>query len=159
MEYITFNLNEQTFGIPIYVVQEFTRSLEMSKIVGHDPRIAGLVNLRGRIAVAINLKRCLGLPETEDDLSYQKKKMIILETNNRLSEEAIESGVQSYEEPLVLIVDQILDVITVEPKNFYPPPAHIQEKFVEGVAKQGENLLSMLSIYELAKELAGEEYI
>lgn len=154
MQYATFILNEHVFGIPIYLVQEFSRAEQVYPIVGHDRRIAGFMNLRGRIAVVIDLKKCLGLKEYEDATwAKRPKKMIFLETQESLSEEAEKFGLQSYEEPLVLLVDQISDVITVESHDFYPPPAHVKEEFVEGVVKVNKILLTILSVNNLTADL------
>jgi chemotaxis signal transduction protein len=168
MQYATFMLNELLFGIPIYVVQEFSRSSKIHPVVGHDPRIAGFVNLRGTIASAIDLKLCLGLPEfrpasagdgpitlLERQNIYSRKKMVVLETTAGLGEEAIEEKVESYDEPIVLLVDSIRSVVNVDVGDFHPPPAHVQEPYVEGVVKVDDILLTILSIPALTAELAG----
>ena len=57
MEYATFYVAEDLFGIPIYLVQEIARKAMVYPIPGHDSRIEGLMNLRGRTTAVINLKR------------------------------------------------------------------------------------------------------
>ena len=163
MQYVTFLLNELLFGIPIYLVQEFSRTVPIYPIVGHDRRIAGFINQRGKIAAVLDLKQCLGLPNPEqpDSIlekapSFDKKKVVMLETQDGLSEEALQYGITSFEEPLVLLVDRIYEIVTVETTHFYAPPAHIKEDFVEGVVKIEDNLLTIISIAKLTEDLTQE---
>lgn len=160
MQYATFMLNEYMFGIPIFLVQEFSKPLPVSSIIGHDERVAGLLNIRGKISVVIDLERCLGLKSddtvlTENPKNHEKR-MIILETQDTLTTEAKKLGVEGYSEPLVLLVDSIRKVITIETQNYYPPPAHIKEKYVDGVVKHNNVLLTILSINSLTKDLSRE---
>jgi len=162
MQYVTFRLHDTSYGIPICLVQEFTRSLDISPIIGQDERIAGMVNLRGRVVIVIDLKKCLqrnSLVQSQKNPEMQNKKMIILEAAGQLSERAKESGIQAYTEPLVLLVDQIDEVITVKAKDLHPPPGNVPSPSIEGVVKRKEGLLCLLSIHLLAKELQEDNLI
>lgn len=159
MQYATFMLNKYMFGIPIFLVQEFSRAMPIYPVIGHDKRIAGLLNIRGKISVVIDVKRCLGLEEDEVEVAlngkqFRSKKMIMLETDDAIPSEAKKLGVVGYDEPLVLLVDRIQKVLTIETENYYPPPAHVNEHYVDGVVKHNDTLLTILSISNLTEDLA-----
>ena len=145
MEYATFYVAEDLFGIPIYLVQEIARKATVHPIPGHDSRIEGLMNLRGRTTAVINLKRCLFKSRGETTCS-QRKKMIILETRDGLPQEALDMGLSAGEEPVVLLIDDVFKIIDGERESFYPPPAHVNETYIEGVMKSDEELICLLSI-------------
>lgn len=152
MEYATFYVAEDLFGIPIYLVQEIARKAMVYPIPGHDSRIEGLMNLRGRTTPVINLKRCLFKSRVKPANSHRKK-MIILETQDGLPKEALNMGLSAGDEPIVLLIDDVFKIIDGERESFYPPPAHVNETYIEGIMKSDENLISLLSIPELIKDL------
>ena len=73
MDYATFYVANDLFGIPIYLVQEIARRTMVYQIPGHDPRIEGLMNLRGRTTAVINLKRCLYQSEVKPSSNRREK--------------------------------------------------------------------------------------
>ncbi len=152
MEYATFYVAEDLFGIPIYLVQEIARKTMVYPIPGHDVRIEGLMNLRGRTTAVINLKRCLFKADEKSDPDLMRK-MIILETQDGLPQEALEMGMSAGDEPVVLLVDDVFKIIDGERESFYPPPANVNETYIEGVMKSDDNLISLLSIPKLITDL------
>ncbi len=153
MIYATFYIADDLFGIPIYLVQEFARETKVYPIPGHDSRIEGLMNLRGRTTAVINLKNCLFKSEANAPRPDHRKKMIILETQDGLPQEALDLGLEAGDEPAVLLIDDLFKIIDGELESFYPPPAHVNETYIEGVMKSGEDLISLLSIPKLIMDL------
>ena len=152
MEYAAFLVGDHLFGIPVMLVQEIGKPLDIFPVPGHDARVAGLVNLRGRTAVALDLRRSLLGPEHGCG-SGGKRKFIVLETTEALPSEARDLGLDSHREPLVLIVDEVHGVLDGERLQFHPPPAHVSEHHVEGVMKVGERLMTLISIPRLVEDL------
>ncbi len=153
MKYVTFYIADDLFGIPIYLVQEIARQTLVYPIPGHDARIEGLMNLRGRTTPVINLKRCLFKTDTKAQSSELRKKMIILENQDGLPQEALDMGLNIGDEQVVLLIDNVYKIIDGELESFYPPPAHVNETYIEGVMKSGEDLISLLSIPKLIIDL------
>ncbi len=153
MKYATFYIADDLFGIPIYLVQEISRQAAVDPIPGNDSRIEGLMNLRGRTTAVINLKRCLFKSGVKAAPTGQRKKMIILETQDGLPQEALDLGLNAGDEPVVLLIDDVFKIIDGELESFYPPPAHVNETYIEGVMKSGEDLISLLSIPKLILDL------
>ena len=62
IEYVTAMIGGQLFGLPISRVQDVFMPDRMTRVPLAPPEIAGVLNLRGRIVTAIDMRRRLGLP-------------------------------------------------------------------------------------------------
>jgi chemotaxis signal transduction protein len=156
MEYATFFIHDDLFGIPLFLVQEISRIADIYPIPGHDPRIKGVVNLRGRTAVVLNLSACLYSHDTSQSHA-ERPKLIILETKDWIGEKFKALAEQAFEEQIVLMVDDVYKIIDDEKQDFFEPPAHVHEKYVEGVMKNGNTLITLLSIKKLLEDLMPQE--
>jgi purine-binding chemotaxis protein CheW len=67
IEYVTATVGGQLFGLPISRVQDVFMPARMTRVPLAVPEVAGLINLRGRIVTAIDMRRRLGLPAPDDD--------------------------------------------------------------------------------------------
>jgi purine-binding chemotaxis protein CheW len=76
----------------------------MTKVPMAPPAISGLINLRGQVVTAVDLRIRLGLGKLEEN----RKPMNVV--------------VRSDEGAVSLLVDQIGDVIEVDERNFEKPP-------------------------------------
>jgi purine-binding chemotaxis protein CheW len=148
MKYATFFIGDDLLGIPIHLVQEISRKSAIFPIPGHDPRIEGLMTLRGRIAVVINLHRCL-FTEDRTGAPSARPKLIILETNESIPLEAREMGITGHDEPVVLLVDDVHKITDDDQHDYYPPPAHVRGEYIEGVIKVNDRLITLISIPRL----------
>src|SRR5262245_14379160 len=61
VEYVTATVGGQLFGLPISRVQDVFAPDRLTRVPLAPPEIAGLLNLRGRIVTAIDLRLRLGL--------------------------------------------------------------------------------------------------
>ena len=66
-EYVTVMIGGQLFGLPISRVQDVFMPERITRVPLSTPEIAGVLNLRGRIVTAIDMRRRLGLPPRADD--------------------------------------------------------------------------------------------
>ncbi len=104
-QFCTFYIAEQFFGIDVLKVQEVLKYQLMTDVPLAPPVVEGLINLRGQIVIALDMRRRLSLaPREGTDLP----KNIIIRTE--------QEGVVS------LLVDEIGDVIEVEESLFESPP-------------------------------------
>jgi purine-binding chemotaxis protein CheW len=65
-EYVTVMIGDQLFGLPISRVQDVFMPDRLTRVPLASPEIAGVLNLRGRIVTAIDMRRRLGLPPRSD---------------------------------------------------------------------------------------------
>jgi len=128
-QFCTFYLQDQFFGVPVQQVQEVIRYQEMTHVPLMPEVIRGLINLRGQIVMAIDLRRRFGM---ENRAESQKPMNVV---------------VRSDDGPVSFLVDEIGDVIEVEEDCAEQPPetlhADIRE-LLHGVYKLKDHLLLAL---------------
>ena len=128
-QYCTFYVDGQFFGVPVQQVQEVIRYQEMTRVPLMPPVIRGLINLRGQIVVAIDLRQRLGAAE-------QPAGKLPMNVVVRTADGAVS-----------LLVDEIGDVLEVEEDTFETPPETLQassRELVLGVHKLPKQLLLIL---------------
>ena len=129
-QFCTFYLDGHFFGIPVAEVQEVLGYQEIRGVPLVPDTVCGLINLRGQIVTAIDLRRCLGMPER----AAEQHPMIIVRA---------EDGAVS------LLVDEIGDVLAIDSTGFELPPQTLDgpaRAVVRGVYKLRERLLLELDI-------------
>ena len=128
-QFCTFFLDGQLFGVPVPQVQEVIGFHELTRVPLAPPVVEGMINLRGQIVVAIDLRRRLALGQRPE------------------GKQAMNVVVRSLEGAVSLQVDEIGDVIEVEPATFEPPPETLQgavRAMIVGVHKLEGKLLHLL---------------
>ncbi|MDB5338414.1 MAG: chemotaxis protein CheW [Planctomycetaceae bacterium] len=150
MQIVTFASAGGVHGIPVLAVEEFFRPIPLTRVPLADKRIAGLLNQRGKSATVLNLRQCFHRPTGEPALH---PKMILLETEDHLTPEARSMGVRSFADPVVLLVDRILDIVNIDRKDWQPRPAHITEQFVSGVVRHGDGYICLLELPTLIDDI------
>jgi purine-binding chemotaxis protein CheW len=129
-QYCTFYLGDQCFGLDVLRVQEIIRQQAMTCVPLAHRVVRGLINLRGQIVTAIDLRRRLDLPDRAEDC------------------EAINVVVHTDNGAVSLIVDEIGDVVDVTVQPFERPPETLSgpaRELVEGVYKLPGKLLLILN--------------
>lgn len=132
-QYCTFYLDGRYFGVEVQQVQEVIRYQEMTRVPLASPVISGLINLRGRIVTAIDLRRRLGLADRPAD---QLPMNVV---------------VRAGDDALSLLVDEIGDVIEVSEDTFEKPPETLRglaRSLVEGAYKLENQLMLVLNTRE-----------
>jgi purine-binding chemotaxis protein CheW len=64
-EYVTATIGGQLFGLPIARVQDVFMPQRLTKVPLASSDVAGVLNLRGRIVTAIDMRARLGLPKDD----------------------------------------------------------------------------------------------
>jgi purine-binding chemotaxis protein CheW len=128
-QFSTFVVDRLLFGVEVEKVQEVIRYQEMTRVPLAPPVVKGLINLRGQIVTAIDLRRRLGLKE-------------------RATGDLPMNAVIRHEDGAVsLLVDEIGDVLEAEEENFEQPPETIDSKareLIRGVYKLNDRLMHVL---------------
>lgn len=133
-QYCTFFLDGYYFGIDVLRVQEVIRYQPITRAPLAHPVVRGLINLRGQIVTALDLRRRLALPGPPAGT---------LPTNVVIHTE---------DGPLSLLVDEIGDILTVPETAFEPPPETLRgqaREFICGAYKLEPRLLLILSLDRL----------
>lgn len=128
-QFCTFYLDGLIFGVDVLTVQEVIRYQEMTRVPLASSVVRGLINLRGQIVTAIDLRRQLELRERPAD---QVPMNVVVHTD---------------EGAVSLLVDEIGDVLEVSEESFERPPETIPgaaRNLIRGVYKLKDCLLLIL---------------
>ena len=128
-QFCTFLLDGHLFGVPVPQVQEVIRSQPITPVPLAPPAVEGLINLRGQIVLAIDLRRRLSLPvRSQGDLPVN---VVVRTPDGAIS----------------LLVDEIGDVIEVNESTFEASPETLRgavRSMILGVHKLEGKLLHLL---------------
>lgn len=130
-QFSTFYVDGLYFGVEVLRVQELIRYQEMTRVPLAHAVIRGLINLRGQIVTAIDMRRRLDAPDRPAD---QMPMNVVVRTDD---------GAVS------LLVDEIGDVVEVQEEQFEAAPETIRgraNELVTGVYKMVEHLLLVLDV-------------
>ncbi len=128
-QFCTFFLKDQFFGVPVQQVQEVIRYQEMTRVPLTPEVIRGLINLRGQIVMAVDLRRRFDM---EDRPESQLPMNVVVRTDDG---------------PVSFLVDEIGDVLEIEEESLERPPETVQgrtRELVRGVYKLRERLMIVL---------------
>jgi len=128
-QFCTFFLGGLFFGVEVHKVQEVIRYQGMTAVPLAPEVVGGLINLRGQIVTAIDLRRRLGLEARAE--GEQPMNVVV----------RAEGGAVS------LLVDEIGDVVEVEESAHEATPDTLQgisRELIRGVYKLKERLLLLL---------------
>jgi purine-binding chemotaxis protein CheW len=128
-QFCTFFLKDQFFGVPVEQVQEVIRYQEMTRVPLVPQVIRGLINLRGQIVMALDLRRRFGMEQLPDS---QLPMNVVVRTGD---------GAVSF------LVDEIGDVLEADEEHFEPPPETLKgpgRDLVRGVYKLQHRLMLIL---------------
>jgi len=129
-QYSTFYVSDLFFGIDVLNVQEVLRYQEMTRVPLAPDVIEGLINLRGQIVTAVDLRKRLKV--TPRDTGHTPMNIVV----------------RSEEGAVSLLVDEISDVLEVNPASYEPPPQNLppeQRDLIEGLYKLDGRLLLILN--------------
>jgi purine-binding chemotaxis protein CheW len=129
--YCTFMLGPHRCGVEVDAVREVVRDQPITPVPLAPAAVRGLVNLRGRIVTAVDLRRCLGL---EPAAPGPARTLVVLRAS---------VGDMSF------IVDGIHDVCDLDPEAFEPTPPTVQgtgRELIRGAYKLNDQLLVVLDL-------------
>jgi purine-binding chemotaxis protein CheW len=130
-EYVTVFIGGQLFGLPISRVQDVFMPDRLTRVPLSGPEIAGVLNLRGRIVTAIDMRCRLGLPPSEE----KKATMAV--------------GTEFRGESFGLIIDQVGEVMKLRNTAREPNPVNLDPRWARvsaGVHRLDGQLMVILDV-------------
>ena len=127
----TFRLDGDLYGIEVEHVQEVLRSQQLTRVPLAPTAVAGLINLRGQVVTAIELRERLGRPPRAEGT------------------DAVVIVVRLHGEAVSLLVDSIADVVDVDAGDFEAPPDTLEGQardLIRGAYKLDGQLLLALDV-------------
>jgi purine-binding chemotaxis protein CheW len=129
-EFVTVTIGNQLFGLPIWRVQDVFVLSQMTRVPLAGEDIAGVINLRGRIVTAIDLRRRLG-----DSGDLSRAKMAV--------------GIECNGESYGLVIDAVGEVLKLGAETAEPVPVNLDERLkrvASGVHRLDDRLMVVLDI-------------
>jgi purine-binding chemotaxis protein CheW len=129
LQFCTFYLDKLLFGIPLTDVQEVMRHHDITRVPLSPTVVNGLINLRGQIVIAMDLRRQLDFPPFPEGTDPMN--VVVRNDDGAVS----------------LLVDEIGDVVEVNVDSFESPPETLQGNIrstILGVYKLKDHLMHVL---------------
>ena len=140
IQFVTFIIKDEVYGINVMQVQEVLRVTEIAPVPGAPPYVLGIINLRGNVMTVIDTRGRFGLPPAEVDNS---SRIIVIESEKQV---------------VGILVDAVAEVVELQESHIdVAPNVGIEEssRYIHGVATRGDSLLILV---ELNKLLTDEEW-
>ncbi|WJG08388.1 chemotaxis protein CheW [Aliiglaciecola sp. LCG003] len=140
LQWVTYRLGEETYGINVMQVQEVLRHTEIAPVPGAPEYVLGIINLRGNVVTVIDTRTRFGLPPT--DITDNTRIVII----------------ESDEQVVGILVDSVAEVVYLRSSEIDSAPnvgTEESAKFIQGVSNRDGELLILV---DLNKLLSDEEW-
>jgi purine-binding chemotaxis protein CheW len=135
-EFVTLYIADQIFGIPVADIHEVFHPNAITPVPLSPPEIRGVLNLRGRIVTAFEVRSRLNLPPLDQ------------EDNHSLMAIGVEVGDEAYG----LIIDRVGDVLQLPERDCEAIPCNMDptwQKVTSGIYRLDDQLLIILDIERL----------
>ncbi|EGG94228.1 Positive regulator of CheA protein activity (CheW) [gamma proteobacterium IMCC1989] len=140
LQWVTFRLAGETYGINVMQVQEVLRYSEIAPVPGAPPYVLGIINLRGNVVTVIDTRHRFGL--TSGELT-ESTRVVIIEADNHV---------------IGILVDSVAEVVYLRQSEVENAPNVGNDesaKFIQGVCHKNDELLILI---ELDKLLTDSEW-
>lgn len=140
IQFVTFILMDEVYGINVMQVQEVLRVSEIAPVPGAPAYVLGIINLRGNVVTVIDTRTRFGLPAREvDDAS----RIIVIESEKQV---------------VGILVDAVAEVVELRESDIDVAPnvgTEDSSRYIQGVATREDGLLILV---DLNKLLTDEEW-
>jgi len=140
IQWVTFKLDDETYGIPVMQVMEVLRVTEVTPVPGAPDYVIGIINLRGNVVTVIDARKRFGLSTG----SIEDASRIVI----------VEAG----ENIVGMLVDCVTEVVYLKESEIDTAPNVGNEessRFIQGVHSKKDYLLILVDVNKM---LTSEEW-
>jgi len=140
IQWVTFRLDGETYGINVMQVQEVLRMTEIAPVPGAPDYVLGIINLRGNVVTVIDTRKRFGLMPTEAD---DATRIVIIESDSII---------------VGILVDSVAEVVNLRGSQIETAPNvgnDENSKYIQGVFSREDDILILV---DLNKFLTNEEW-
>lgn len=140
LQWVTYRLGDETYGINVMQVQEVLRHTEIAPVPGAPEYVLGIINLRGNVVTVIDTRARFGLMEGE---ITDNTRIVIIEADEHV---------------VGIMVDSVAEVVYLKASEIDSAPnvgTEESTKFIQGVSNRDGELLILV---DLNKMLSEEEW-
>lgn len=138
LQLVVFQLGGEEFGVDIMAVQEIIKMPEITAIPQAPEHVTGVINLRGRVIVVIDLGKKFNILSSENNEEY---KVIVVELGDQV---------------IGMIVDSVSEVLRIPSTSVDPAPeiisSGVSANYIQGVGKLDDRLLILLDLRNVLSE-------
>ena len=132
-QYIVVMVGSEQYGIDISYIDNIVRMQKITRVPKVQPYFKGVINLRGEVVPVMSVRKKMGL---EDDVLTNASRIIILKLEENAS--------------LGVIVDEVREVVNLSEDEI--DKVSNKGRFINGIGKHGDQLISLLEINALVEE-------
>jgi len=140
LQRVTFQLENETYGINVMQVQEILRYSEIAAVPGAPDYVIGIINLRGNVVTVIDTRSRFGLMPAE---ITDNSRIVIIEAEKQV---------------IGILVDSVAEVVYLKKSEIEDAPyvgTEESSQFIQGVTNRDDGLLILV---DLNKLLSDEEW-
>uniref|UniRef100_UPI003F586F03 chemotaxis protein CheW n=1 Tax=Vibrio cholerae TaxID=666 RepID=UPI003F586F03 len=140
LQWVTFQLEEETYGINVMQVREVLRYTEIAPVPGAPDYVLGIINLRGNVVTVIDTRSRFGLMQGE---ITDNTRIIVIESERQV---------------IGILVDSVAEVVYLRSSEIDSTPSvgtDESSKFIQGVSNRDGKLLILV---DMNKFLTDEEW-
>ena len=140
LQWVTFKLDNETYGINVMQVQEVLRYTEIAPVPGAPSYVLGIINLRSNVVTVIDTRQRFGLHNAE---ITDNSRIVIIEADKQV---------------VGILVDSVAEVVYLRQSEIETAPNVGNDesaKFIQGVCNKNGELLILV---ELDKMMSEEEW-
>ncbi|MBP3142487.1 chemotaxis protein CheW [Aliivibrio fischeri] len=137
LQWVTFQLEEETYGINVMQVREVLRHTEIAPVPGAPDYVLGIINLRGNVVTVIDTRSRFGLMQGE---ITDNTRIIVIESERQV---------------IGIFVDSVAEVVYLRSSEIDTTPSVGTEesaKFIQGVSNRDGNLLILVDLNKLLSD-------
>ncbi|NVK26002.1 MAG: chemotaxis protein CheW [Gammaproteobacteria bacterium] len=134
LQWVTFRLEDETYGINVMQVQEVLRYTEIAPVPGAPDYVLGIINLRGNVVTVIDTRARFGL--MSGDVS-DNSRIVIIEAEKQV---------------IGILVDSVAEVVYLKTSEIDSAPnvgTDESAKFIQGVSNRSGELLILVDLNKL----------
>jgi len=142
VQWVTFRLANETYGINVMQVQEVLRISEIAPVPGAPHYVLGIINLRGNVVTVVDTRIRLGLETSE---LTDSTRIVIIEGDKHV---------------VGILVDCVAEVVDLAASEVESAPNVGNEesaRYIQGVASRGDELLILVDLNKLLTDEEWEE--
>ena len=137
IQYVTFELDNETYGINVMQVQEVLREIEVAPVPGAPHYVIGIINLRGNVVSVIDARTRFGLANVE---RTSMSRIIVIEAHKQI---------------MGIMVDSVAEVVDVKATDIETAPNVGNEessRYIDGVVSFDDKLLILVDLDKLLSD-------
>ncbi len=136
-QYVTFRLDEETYGINVMQIQEVLRYTEIAPVPGAPDYVLGIINLRGNVVTVIDTRKRFGLSESEVS---DHTRIVVLEIEGQV---------------VGVLVDSVAEVVYLKQSEVETAPNVGNDesaRFIQGVCNKNGELIILVEFEKMLSE-------